>query len=385
MNDLALQQLVGDALARQHDAVDVLHVRAEPLRGGISAGQVLAVTVSFRDQAGRIRSATCVAKELSGHGLREVAIHAQLALDGFPLVPRLLGTIQEPQRALVLMERLTPVHPWPWRDGSRAAMVLRVAADLHALHSRCNAPWDYEAELSANAVLTLEASQATASGEPVVDGASRRAVRRLIDGLSAIRRALATLGPFPQALIHGDLHPGNVVLAAAPGGSRPVLLDWGRARVGSPLEDVASWLQSLGCWEPEARSRHDTLLLSYLRARGQCGPIPTEARDALWLAGGTNALAGALRHQLLTARDGAAPSEQRASALQAVRDWLRIIRRAAAVWGGLSTGRGDTVRRMPPRGTAPGPTPAGTPRHWPAGVRSIERSSRPPSTPAPGR
>ena len=46
------------------------------------------------------------------------------------------------------------------------------------------------------------------------------------------------------------------------GQHEPVLIDWARARAGSPFEDVSSWLQSLGFWEPAVKRKHDTLLAS---------------------------------------------------------------------------------------------------------------------------
>lgn len=78
--------------------------------------------------------------------------------------------------------------------------------------------------------------------------------------MTAMRRELLTFLPFGKVAIHGDVHTGNVLVRRHPGGAEPVLIDWGRARGGSPLEDLSAWLQSLGYWEPQARRRHDTLI-----------------------------------------------------------------------------------------------------------------------------
>lgn len=67
-------------------------------------------------------------------------------------------------------------------------------------------------------------------------------LRAAIDGAASIptdRRAalherLATL-PEGAALLHGDFHPGNVIMGAA----RPVIVDWEDAHAGHPCEDVA--------------------------------------------------------------------------------------------------------------------------------------------------
>ena len=151
--------------------------------------------------------------------------------------------------------------------------------------------------------------------------------------LPAIRAALLGAPPLGLAVIHGDVHSGNATVRGERGTERAVLLDWGRARLGSPLEDVSSWLQSLGYWEPEARRRHDTLLRRYLAVRGLPTHLGSDLRSAYWLASSCNALAGALRYHLVVADGwGGAPSRARAEAARAARDHLRVIRRADAVW-----------------------------------------------------
>jgi aminoglycoside phosphotransferase (APT) family kinase protein len=141
--------------------------------------------------------------------------------------------------------------------------------------------------------------------------------------------------PFGTAIVHGDVHSGNALLATAEGADRLVLLDWARARLGSPLEDVASWLQSLGYWEPEAKRRHDTLLRRYLTARGQPDDLTRALRDAYWFAAASNVLAGALRYHLVVAGGWSGePSRARAEAARAARDQLRVLRRADLIWRG---------------------------------------------------
>jgi hypothetical protein len=63
--------------------------------------------------------------------------------------------------------------------------------------------------------------------------AERAALATLLAGL-ADRLAAITACGLPDALVHGDLHPGNVIAAA----DGPVLLDWGDAGIGHPLLDV---------------------------------------------------------------------------------------------------------------------------------------------------
>src|SRR5690606_30503670 len=99
-------------------------------------------------------------------------------------------------------------------------------------------------------------------------------------------------------LIHGDVHPGNVCITAEGVVPKVALIDWGRARLGSPLEDIASWLHSLGCWEPVARRRHDTLMRMYLESRREPLPFTGRLRADYWLASASNGLSGAIRQHL---------------------------------------------------------------------------------------
>jgi Ser/Thr protein kinase RdoA (MazF antagonist) len=131
------------------------------------------------------------------------------------------------------------------------------------------------------------------------------------------------------------VHPGNVLIRATPP-RQVTLIDWSRARVGSPLEDVSSWLHSLGCWEPRARQRHDSLLRAYLEARRIPQRLETTLRRDYWFASASNGLAGAIRYHLCIAGDQGRPDELRQSSRRLVREWERVIRRAAAL---LSTNR----------------------------------------------
>jgi Ser/Thr protein kinase RdoA (MazF antagonist) len=153
---------------------------------------------------------------------------------------------------------------------------------------------------------------------------------RLVAALPEIRRVLLASAPH-AAWIHGDMHPGNVILRRGAAGAEPVLLDWARARPGSPLEDVSAWVQSLGHWEPQARRFHDTLVRAYLAARGLEPRLDRQFRRLYWLAVACNALAGALRYHVDTLGQARTPA-QRATALTLTRKWLRVIRRADASW-----------------------------------------------------
>jgi aminoglycoside phosphotransferase (APT) family kinase protein len=151
---------------------------------------------------------------------------------------------------------------------------------------------------------------------------ARPRLRRVGEALVAGRHMSAP--GLPAAVLHGDLHSGNVVVER---GGGVAFVDWSRARIGSPLEDVAGWLQSLAFWEPEVRRTHDTLLRRYLEARG-LGPPGTDLRDAYWLAAARNGFTGALRYHVTVMEDRSAGARAREDSARALRDWFRLIRRA---------------------------------------------------------
>jgi Ser/Thr protein kinase RdoA (MazF antagonist) len=255
---------------------------------------------------------------------------------GTRIAPALLWlTHQGSESCLLFLERVRPVRRWPWRDEGAAQRLLGHLAHLHATAPPASAraalsDWDYEGELSERARLAAKLLETMPREEDLLR--LRRglaSVRRLGEALPELRRQLLAFDALGTAMIHGDAHPGNALVRT---GERPVLLDWGRTRLGSPLEDVSSWLQSLGYWEPAARRRHDTLLAGYLAARGLPAHAGRELRDAYWLAGASNTLAGALLVHLWTAQGAPLGSRRRAAAVKAAEDALRILRRADACW-----------------------------------------------------
>lgn len=301
-------------------------VSLQPLSGGLESTVALART---RGAAGALPRRFIV-KRLSGREQREARIYEQLAagLTGAP-VAAVLGVARDAQAQYLFLEEVRAANPWPWPDISSGALVMRELARLHA-NTRgrpLSTDWDYDADLEASAAGTLRLAAALrdASGARVW----RRTgdLRRVVQALPAIR---AHLRDAESCWIHGDVHPGNVIVASGATGPRLVFIDWARARVGSPLEDVACWLQSVGCWVPEARRRHDTLLREYLAARGWGRTASGSVRRAYWLAAACNVLSGALRYHLAAVCDPASSAEARVRGRQALGAAERVIRRAAA-------------------------------------------------------
>jgi aminoglycoside phosphotransferase (APT) family kinase protein len=247
-----------------------------------------------------------------------------------PPAAQMFGRDVSGDATYLYLEHATALSPWPWSDTTLAARVCRELAELH--DSRALPPerfsWNYDDLLirSAHDTLTFATGARDVSGTRLW----RRLgdLRRVVTALPRIRRRLLPNG---VTVIHGDVHPGNVILRQTDDGFGVILIDWARARVGSPLEDIASWLHSLGCWEPQARKRHDTLMRAYLEARRVPRSFDLDVRVDYWFASVSNGLSGAIRYHLAVLADAAATEEARANSRIASIAWERVVRRAAAL------------------------------------------------------
>jgi hypothetical protein len=311
-----------------------LRLALSRMRGGLCAS-VLRVRVGFTNTERRPRTAVFVLKRLAGVDVRELSAYRSLSASRCArIAPRLLGAERAgAKEAYLYLEFVPPFDPWPWADVEASELVLdRLAAIHESLAPEKFPRWDYESELKESARTTLEIVEQAAR---LPDFAAVRrflpSVRRLESALPSVRAQLVG-GDWPRAVLHGDAHTGNAIIRREGGGHAAVLLDWGRSRSGSALEDVCSWLQSLSFWEPEPKRRHDTLLRKYLVGRGMRDELGPELRERYWLAGASNAFAGALRYHVVQMGTTFNPHAVRVAAAAAVRDWLRILARADACW-----------------------------------------------------
>ncbi len=69
--------------------------------------------------------------------------------------------------------------------------------------------------------------------DPAVREAWIAAVPRLVDACAALIAL-----DVPDTLVHGDLHPGNIVVSP----TGPIVVDWSDAAVGNPFIDLATFL-----------------------------------------------------------------------------------------------------------------------------------------------
>lgn len=312
-----------------------LQIERRRIKAGLEAPCVQRIIARYRDHTGRCRSARFVAKQLRGAADREALVYEALLASRVPRVSPAVYFVDRSQqdRVWLLLEDVSGVCRWPWRDVVASRAVLERLAQFHAAQLVIPShQWNYESELQQSALATVETLDSMRRSPEWSSLAKRgfRPLDRIARSLAPRRAALLDFAPPGRATIHGDVHPGNVILCRHDRQNLPVLIDWGRARVGSALEDVSSWLQSLGYWEPEARKRHDTLLRDYLRARGLQECLSSDLRAAYWMAAASNALAGALRYYCWRAST-ATTARARASAAHAAASWLRVIVRADAL------------------------------------------------------
>jgi hypothetical protein len=320
-------------------ADDVLSTVVRKLRGGLEADHVVHVSAVYRDPEQRHRRIQFVVKALAGPARREGRIYADYLRPHWGgLCPRLLGSEDTAGgQTLLFLEALRRPRGWPWRDAGLVARVLSALAKFHATDACEEADvlpeWDYDAVLKTAGTRALESLERCGGHRDLAALRKfRPALRRVTEGIGPIRETLLACDRLRLTPLHGDVHTRNVLLRSGRDGDVPVLIDWARARLGSPLEDVSSWLQSLSYWEPEAARRHDTLLSLYLSARGTSAASLATLRPLYWIAAASNVLAGALDHHLMMCLHNPPGSATRVTSFCCARDCLRIVRRADALW-----------------------------------------------------
>jgi aminoglycoside phosphotransferase (APT) family kinase protein len=314
-----ITSVVSTALQRPLTDISIV-----PLRGGIVAS-VVRTSVRYLAASGRSESRQFVVKEVDEKSARrEAGLYRRFASLG--VTPKLIADVTVAERHFLVLEYVRAISAWPWSETANTLLVLDRLAMLHRAGAGAAVEeWDYEGELASRATATADYVDFAATFLPELPlKRYRSAVRRVTGSLPAARTQLASeLG---TTTIHGDVHSGNIILRESRGERFPLFLDWARSRPGSPLEDVSSWLLSLRSWEAAAERQHDTLLRGYLSASGIGRTITPSLRDAYWIAGASNSLAGALTYQL--ARAGVTKGRARSVAVAQAHAALRTIRRA---------------------------------------------------------
>lgn len=300
----------------------------QPLQGGLESA------VCVIQESGGSESPRFVVKRVSGGQRREADAYAALQRSGYVYAPKLHAVEPGEHDALYLfIDWIQTVDPWPWQNLTHAEALVDALAHLHSsdISPSTESLWDYDSALIDAGRTAAATIQGMSAPDMVRVRRGRAAVAAISAALPQIRQWMHEDGRFRPCFIHGDAHPGNAMVPGGEG-SLPLLLDWGRCRSGSPLEDLSSWLQTLGLWEPQARRRHDALFRRYLAARGLPPLLDRRTRDHYWLAAACNVMAGALTYRLWVAGECAPGSPERAEAVRLAEDCVRIVVRAHRCW-----------------------------------------------------
>lgn len=136
---------------------------------------------------------------------------------------------------------LTPFYDGPVLNWGEEVpeVVLASLAKLHARFLSRVDMLDWLPRVDAGFFTTLyqnarAAAQAAAERDPALMEAAAQLTQLEWDGLSTLTAALARL---PLTLVHGDVHPGNIIRNTTGGGT---LIDWGTARLAPAGLDLAN-------------------------------------------------------------------------------------------------------------------------------------------------
>lgn len=182
-------------------------------------GDVIAVgRTSTVVEFGAGRVAKVLAPEVPDHWADAEAVFTQQVRRSGAPAPEVLDVTVVDGRPAIVFERITGPSMWqamladPARAIDLVDVLVRVQADIHRLGPCPRIP-------------------------ALVDRMDRKITE--VDSLSLDdrmeARAMLTACPSGAALLHGDLHPGNVLLSPA----GPVVIDWFDACIGPPVADVA--------------------------------------------------------------------------------------------------------------------------------------------------
>jgi hypothetical protein len=311
----------------EHYLGTIDRVVATPLSGGLDSHGINRVDVTLSASQAR-RTATFVAKHLRGRGVHELDVYRGLhASHNLSWAPRLLGFHRDTREDVyIFLEWIPAANKWPWVDLDATSAVILQLTKLHAMpistYQTVLADPEIDREMETSAAETAALYHRSPIGRPLAGTRPmHKAIERVAVDLNTIRSYLTV--HTGVAVLHGDVHSGNAVIRAFLGAAEAVLFDWGRARLGSPLEDVASWLQSLSFWEPQVKRRHDTLFARYLKLTGRECRADRDLRKLYWVAAASNAMAGALRYHLAVVSDSSRPDSARQRSARAGRDWMQ--------------------------------------------------------------
>lgn len=187
---------------------------------------------------------------------REAEAYLDVLAPGGHDVPGCYGAVAHRGRRWLFLERVDGIPLWQAGDLAAWEAAARWLAGLHArpLPQGCCHLLRYDA----------------ASLHEWLPRAVAQVPSGVLDGVGAVwERAVARVSAWPRAVVHGDYHPSNVLVARTGGEPRIRPVDWELAGIGPGLLDLAALTS--GSWSAAARER---IAVAYQRA------LPPAARSS---------------------------------------------------------------------------------------------------------
>ena len=235
MNEQALPDDTIAWVLAAHDGLEIVDSHVEALSGGTVAARIARIDVCVRARGGD-RIVRLVRKWTWRHEVLGLKA-AQSVQRRAPAIPLLIAYGHDNSGWWLI----TPFYEGAGVEARRIpTLVFESLAHLHARYANdwkelrgipvIDADW-WEELCLAYAMPMLDRQAAT---RPT---ASLQRARELLVNVARDKAVADVLIRLPKALLHGDVHPGNVIASTSGDG---YLIDWGSARIGAPMLDLAN-------------------------------------------------------------------------------------------------------------------------------------------------
>jgi hypothetical protein len=228
-----VDQAVLEWIERIRPGAQVASYTTRPLAGGAVARLVEHLTLHLTDSNEPLELVRKDAPALEIAALRA----AQAARPDASAIPELVACGRD-----WLITPLAPGTPLAWGDEVPASLVDALAV----LHARYHGGVGLPAAIPRVTPAWWQELCREWVGPRLDEHAARHPqetterARRLVDRAASVPAAPAVLAELPPTLLHGDVHPGNVLVQAG----QATLIDWGSGRVGPAALDLANLISA---------------------------------------------------------------------------------------------------------------------------------------------
>lgn len=244
-----------------------------------ATSRVHVCTVHFRMSNDERQSINIVRKTIPKRWPNEPKVYEELLPEVLISIPRLYWVDHQVGTSALYLEYVQPVEEWPWQDISFHKLVLGQLARLHAHFWNQNDRLASVHWLSENSSAYYSRLFKTKTYQTISNlykgqehGVLGDLTSDLIASVENISRALQRILHFlhhqKRTLLHGDLHGENVLVGKDRhvNDGQVLIIDWDRARLGHPLEDLSRWIENFQWTAPEITPSRETLLHIYSEA-----------------------------------------------------------------------------------------------------------------------